>query len=1519
MSGGTNHNDVQFLLGGDMSKTRQRAKWEHSFFSAVALVALAAGCEPGAKVGPRVGSTSRAVTSDPDGGGAGCTSSGTPAIAPDKDDYFPPETVTLTASGLECGAMYSVRFTTPTQLWPVYVAGGDVINLPAQTADASGGAVFTWDITQEYNGNVPVELLDAAGNVVATTDFHDSHFRFGTVSWVPSGTRTAKFSISTAWRRSYPWPQGTNLQVGQQFNGGGSDFYFGDGASIAPVYTVQAIDPVNDWIVGTTTVTHTYASNGPFTAQISNCCRLSTLANNHDGNFQIQTTVNFNFTNSSPVTTIQPIVNAPVNSPNFHFTVPSTDPDHDNINCRLATCLEAYGDPTAGCVAAPAGLTVNASNCQVSWDTTGKTVNSVYTAQVMLEDRRGNVNGGNPLSKVPVDFILQIVATDTNPPVCSLLNLVPTPASSTSNTATFNVSPGTAIGFQVRGTDADAVDTVTLNSSGLWSGATMTPTLPISGNSPRNSTFAWTPVASDGGTSKTVNFTVTDQVNQQATCTVIINVDAPPTAQCVNVSKPVDATCHAVVTPQEVGGTSFDSDGTISSLSLNPSGPFSLGATPVTLTATDNANLTATCQATVTAFDNTAPAISCTAGRSVLTSAQNGACSASLAVSATATDNCDASVATSCDKSSLTLTAPGTASATCSAHDASGNAAAPCTTTLTLVDDTIPTLTCAAPQTVRTSQQGGACTAQTAVSAAMVDNCDGASTAACDVATLQLSGPGTTSTSCHGHDASGNTAAPCSTSLTLVDDTAPSVVCAAPVTSECTGNGAAQVNVANATASDTCGSVTIIGPAGANPYPLGTTSIAFTARDGSGNQASCSTSVTVVDTTRPTISCPAPTTSECTGNHSASVNVPNATASDICGPVVIAGPAGTNTYPLGTTAISFSATDPSGNVAGCASSVTVADTTPPQIACPAGITAECTGNSAATVDVPSASGSDLCGGVSITDPAPASYPLGTTTVAQTATDDSGNRSSCSSTVTVTDTTPPSISCPAPATAECTGNGAATVNVANATGSDICSSVTILGPAGASSYPLGTTSIAFTARDTSGNQTSCSSSVTVHDTTPPSIACPPPTTAECTGNGAALVDVPNAIGSDICGGVTVSGPAGTNAYPLGTTAIAFSAMDGSGNQASCSSSVVVVDTTPPSIACPAPMTAECTGNSSATVDVPNASGDDICGAVFISGPAGANSYPLGTTSIAFTAVDGSGNLASCGSSVTIVDTTPPSISCPAPIVAECTGNGAASVNVPNATAADICGAVTVAGPAGSSSYPLGTTSLAFTATDAVGQQASCSSSVTVRDTTPPVLTSPGDQTLDGNCTGAALNYAKPTATDVCATATVSCPTLAGNSYGANTITCTATDPSGNTSSVSFTVTVLQPLTIVADPPLRDGADNVAQRGSTVPVKVHLLNCAGTDVTTTVAVTVRLGVTLQSGTGGTLDNVVPTYNGAGSTGGIMVLTDSHYQYNLNTKGYQTTASDARYYQLAVSVNYTASPSVVVGTDAIMLDTR
>ena len=223
----------------------------------------------------------------------------------------------------------------------------------------------------------------------------------------------------------------------------------------------------------------------------------------------------------------------------------------------------------------------------------------------------------------------------------------------------------------------------------------------------------------------------------------------------------------------------------------------------------------------------------------------------------------------------------------------------------------------------------------------------------------------------------------------------------------------------------------------------------------------------VVDTANPTIQCPANVEGvECTGNGSASANPGTATATDMCAGVNVASPPAGD-FPRGLTTVTHVATDAVGNTASCTNTVTVVDTTPPIITCPDATIAECTGNSSAVVDpVPATDGSDICDTITFNDPPSATYSMGATAVTYTATDQVGLTASCTSNVVVRDTTPPEITCPATIVAECQGNRHATVEPGDATATDICAGVVVTDPPTAS-FPLGSSFVTHSAEDAVG--------------------------------------------------------------------------------------------------------------------------------------------------------------------------------------------------------------------------------------------------------------------------------------------------------------------------------------------------------------------------------------------------------------------------------------------------------------------
>jgi hypothetical protein len=267
-------------------------------------------------------------------------------------------------------------------------------------------------------------------------------------------------------------------------------------------------------------------------------------------------------------------------------------------------------------------------------------------------------------------------------------------------------------------------------------------------------------------------------------------------------------------------------------------------------------------------------------------------------------------------------------------------------------------------------------------------------------------------------------------------------------------------------------------------------------------------------------------------------------------------------FALGATAVTLTATDVYGAQESCSATVTIADTTPPVIACPAPATLAANVGCAYAGAIPQATATDNCsaaGAIAVTSDAPASFPLGETVVTWTATDEAGRNATCASLITVTDSTPPEIACPAPATLAanvgCTYTGA----IPQATATDNCSAagaiaVTSDAPA---AFPLGTTVVMWTATDAGGNDSSCSTTVTVGDATGPQVNCPDGITVECANLDGALVEFV-ATASDDCDGsvdVACSHESG-GLFPVGTTAVTCTARDAAGNAGTCTFDVTV---------------------------------------------------------------------------------------------------------------------------------------------------------------------------------------------------------------------------------------------------------------------------------------------------------------------------------------------------------------------------
>lgn len=391
---------------------------------------------------------------------------------------------------------------------------------------------------------------------------------------------------------------------------------------------------------------------------------------------------------------------------------------------------------------------------------------------------------------------------------------------------------------------------------------------------------------------------------------------------------------------------------------------------------------------------------------------------------------------------------------------------------------------------------------------------------------------------------------------------------------------------------------------------------------------------------------------------------------------------------------------------------------------------------------------------------------------------------------------------------------------------------------------------FTVHTSSDAGPGCNFTVTVLDTPEPTITCPPDKVATASGSTATVVVGLPSTTPPVGVGVTVTGVRsdGTPAvydedgtlitaavivpldapYPIGNTGITWTVKDSYGRTASCTQRIIVhapcaTDVAPPTFTFVPPALSVGTGPNSTTCGAvlddelvaPEAQ-DDCAAVITTTGVPAGNLFPIGTTTIHFTATDGAGHTASATQLITVTDNTPPVIFAPAnasyvcpsevPAASPSQAHGPDIIvgGVPQpGPVFDNCGVLSVtvsqtSSGAGSAASPRVITRT-YTATDIHGNSASSVQIITVIDAIPPVFTfvppavtaytGPGATTCDTVVSNATLGTA--TATDNCAGVTVT-RSPSGNTFPVGpptTITWTATDWAGNTATATQTVTVI----------------------------------------------------------------------------------------------------------------------------------
>jgi hypothetical protein len=323
---------------------------------------------------------------------------------------------------------------------------------------------------------------------------------------------------------------------------------------------------------------------------------------------------------------------------------------------------------------------------------------------------------------------------------------------------------------------------------------------------------------------------------------------------------------------------------------------------------------------------------------------------------------------------------------------------------------------------------------------------------------------------------------------------------------------------------------------------------------------------------------------------------------------------------------------------------------------------------------------------------------------------------------------------------------------------------------------------FTATDECGNSTSGVSSYVIFDNSPPTITTPPsPLTVECneanidgliqnwlTTNGGAAAE-------DGCGGtLTWSNDYGISAVPDCADAqvitVLFVVSDECGNLARVQSTINIEDTTSPNLNCPPNITVECgapnteaiiqtwlaTATTNDRCDLNAMITNDYADNVFV-----ADCGAAGAVTVTFTATDACGNDSTCVRTITIDDTTPPTIALQAQNrEVECNGMGnTADFDLwlmlnGNALASDLCDSdltwttIPAVPVLEETCGNAGEVTVEFVATDDCGNASSTIATFTIVDEEIPTMTAPADLTVACGAEDLAAWIALATAEDDC---------------------------------------------------------------------------------------------------------------------------------------------------------------------------
>ena len=919
----------------------------------------------------------------------------------------------------------------------------------------------------------------------------------------------------------------------------------------------------------------------------------------------------------------------------------------------------------------------------------------------------------------------------------------------------------------------------------------------------------------------TVTLTVEDNAGNTSSCTATVNVldltgnvccDAPE-AQCQNKTVVLDNDGTVSITPQDINnGSTAECNVATLSLDINTFDCDDIGTNIVTLTVEDDESNTGSCAATVTVEDNEAPTAIC---QDFTVTVMNNTGVANITpgdINNGSSDNCSISSITLSVYSLYCSNSLGDNIVTLTVEDYDNNTAT-CTATVTVIDTQNPTVNCR--DAVKYLSDNGTASIE-------IDDVKNYAYDFCGVASEELS---QTDFNCDNLgandviltviDASGNSKS-CTSTVTIFDGDNPTIDCInQTVYLDDSGQVNITVDMLYSNAADNCGiDYVTVSEDAFNCDNTGLNILQVTAHDNSGLEMDCLVQLVVQDELPPIAICQDMMVYlDASGEVSIDVNDIDNGSSDNCG--IDNFSLDISTFycnDVGNNAVVLTVEDDHNNIATCSAIVTVVDEVPPTALCKdIDVYLDVNGIASFTASDIDNGSSDACTyGSSVNGIA--SYELSsysfdcdappTNTVTLTVTDGSGNSNVCLSEVTVYNTIPPTIVC-RDYTAALDASGALSVLPSElyASLTSNCSGALVeLSQSTFDCLDVGTQSITVSASDAWANVSSCTSTLTIEDVTPPTALCQDITIAlDFTGLYYVIPSVVDAGSSDECGvGIMTLSQSSFSCEDIGQNTVTLTVRDFAFNTSTCTATVTIVDNLKP--------TAICTPTYNVYIEDESVILDHTNIATYTNDNCSIASYTLsqstfdcadvGTTQdVVLTVTDVNGNSNSCTSTVIINDNVIPVPVCQdITVMLDENGIGDFSENSIDNGSYDNCGfSVYSFSQSTFDCSDIGEVYVTLNLVDFDGKYASCTQQVTVVDGVPPsalcqdvniVLDEEGDATISEEDIDAGSS-------DACGINSISINNTDFNcsNLGANTTVLTVEDVDGNISTCTAIVTVL----------------------------------------------------------------------------------------------------------------------------------